>query len=361
MSKVRSPLFKIKKEILRPFAKARLKIDAQLGGFRRWRYDRCAYRLVTEIEGLVPVSQDIAVLLIFQPKGLLPSLFVELEYLSERGLSCVVVANHPLSPNDIERLRKWSYLIIQRPNLGYDFGGYRQGILALRKRSVAPRNLYVMNDSVWFPTIRETDLIESARDSKADLFGVYESADLRRVGKSYIHSYFYRFGQDLVCSKAFVDYWTQMPFFASKRLVIEYCEMTLTNEFREQGFSVDTYFKPHDLRAATSSLSKAQLVQIARLFRETEPRLKPDFGTLLDESNDIDWEDRKAKLLLEDLFSEMFVMSHPLVTIGKMHSPFVKKLKGPHYRMLRREIFSQGLDTLLEPTIRNEIAGWDQR
>lgn len=354
------PLWKIKRELKRFPISVMSKVRASLSPLHRIRHDLTAHRTVRVIEGDRPVAPEVAIFLIYQPVDLLESLFLTLNHLNEKGMAVILVANHPIDAEKEALLRPHCFRMIERPNIGYDFGGYREGVLYGLRENLRMERLFLLNDSIWFPTILETDLIETARERNADLFGVYESSDWGRTGRKYLHSYFLRFGRTLIASKAFADYWTRMPFFTSKALVIEYCEMSLTEAFRKQGFTVDTYFKASDLRAATNALSKEQLMHIARLFKETEPRLKPDFGILLDAENDPNWENRKEKLLSSDRFSELFVMSHPLVTIGNMRSPFVKKMSSPHFRMLRREIFLQGMDTLLEPTIRDEIARWDQ-
>ena len=76
------------------------------------------------------ISKKIAIYLIFPANGIDEFHERTLEELLKNCYSTVIVSNAKLPKTDLELLKKYSLRIIERANYGYDFGGYREGILA---------------------------------------------------------------------------------------------------------------------------------------------------------------------------------------------------------------------------------------
>ena len=113
----------------------------------------------------------VVVYLIFPKDGLSESHFRALEHFLEHGYAPVVVSNVSLSPEDRRRLLVYANHLIERPNYGYDFGGYRDGILFLRDRLDSLDRLSLMNDSVWFPLATMQDWLPAAESRGKDVVG----------------------------------------------------------------------------------------------------------------------------------------------------------------------------------------------
>jgi hypothetical protein len=93
----------------------------------------------------------LALYAIYPQAGVQISHLEALRALRNCGYATLVVSNLPLSERELAMMRDLVWKVIQRPNFGYDFGAYKEGIHQIE--SVLPRldRLILLNDSVWFP------------------------------------------------------------------------------------------------------------------------------------------------------------------------------------------------------------------
>lgn len=166
--------------------------------------------------------------LIHQPAGVLDSTLFQLGWLNRNEVSSIIIANHPLSKADHAALSPLCHLIIDRPNIGYDFGGYRDGVLTLSECGMLADALYIINDSIWFPLDANSDVIEKCRASSAGLFGPQMSQYSKRTSAGYIQSYFFRFSSDPLRSLGLIN---------DKYTVVKRQERNLTPKFVAQAWS----------------------------------------------------------------------------------------------------------------------------
>lgn len=134
-------------------------------------YDLVVARGKRMHRGSVGDATRVVIYLIYPKNGLLDSHFRALSHFLEHGYAPVVVSNVSLSQEERERLLGCVNHLIERPNYGYDFGGYRDGILFLRDRLHALDRLALMNDSVWFPMTRAQDWLSAAEHQGQDVVG----------------------------------------------------------------------------------------------------------------------------------------------------------------------------------------------
>ena len=126
------PLWKIKRELKRAIPKT---LEALAEPFRHLTflllYDLRKKHLMRVTEGALPPGAEIGIYLIFPNKGVLPSHLAMLGAMVAQGISPLVVSNHPLTDQDRATLAATAFRVIERPNIGYDFGGYRDAILSI--------------------------------------------------------------------------------------------------------------------------------------------------------------------------------------------------------------------------------------
>lgn len=354
------PGWKIKRECERLMQQAGQWHWVLFGPVRKAIYDLQRKSLVTVKEGTHPLWPDLAIVLIYQPKGVLTSLLTELQHLSDNGFTPVVVSNLPLSTQDIERLKPLCHLIIQRPNFGYDFGGYREGILTLLERGITIRNLVVKNDSVWFPVAPDCDLLERARASQADLYGIYLSEHRRRPERTHLQSYFYRFSQRVVQSPEFRRYWERLWLTDNKHMVIRQCEMKLTEWFRRKGFSIEALYHLSDLQAALKSLTDAELNAVLRYHVQVDTRSILQLGRFIDKLDQPGWRAAVDEQIDDESFGRYLMIAHPLPLIAKLNCPVLKKDRQPMYQLQRAELARIGVLEKMTEAVRAEIMAWDR-
>ncbi|WP_406720170.1 MULTISPECIES: rhamnan synthesis F family protein [Thioclava] len=324
-------------------------------------------RKVHVIEGQQVATQDVVVLLVYQPKGILASTYWQLDWLAKQGLSVVLVSNTKISDADKAKLSPLTRLIVERPNIGYDFGGYREGVLQVLDRKMAPRNLYVMNDSMWFPLSEDSDVIDQSRAAPEDVWGLFVDLDWRhrKAGnhhRTHVQSYFFRFSQKVVQDPRFDRYWRKMSIVNDKRLVIKMRELKLANHFADLGFSVGGLHSWAEVRDFLINLDDEEMMDAILRLQCSVKRHDARIIQPLLERGDM------TALQIRDALSDkieatnLFVFStalHPYV-MRSLGFPFLKKQRVAEMIGARAKILELGLEAEFPPAIRDEVAVWDK-
>lgn len=161
----------------------------------RPRYDRAAASLRKVHEGELPLGREAAVYLIFPARGLLRSHLSMLRELGAQGISPVLVSNLPLCPDSLAALRPLCARIVERPNVGYDFGGYRDGVLDLADRLHGLDRLYILNDSAWMVDAPST-WFEDVRALDVDFCGATSNYGVKRCDAHDFRDMTWEFSKD---------------------------------------------------------------------------------------------------------------------------------------------------------------------
>lgn len=119
-----------------------------------------------------------------------------------------VTTSEAIDTESIFFLKKLTHTIIQRQNIGYDFGSYKTGIDFLQTNKLNASTLLLTNDSVYGP-IQHLDSIFRAASSY-DIFGITDSYD-----KHYhLQSYFLLYNEIALHSHAFKDFWGSVEYIS---------------------------------------------------------------------------------------------------------------------------------------------------
>lgn len=203
--------------------------------------------------GKIAWSPRAAVFLIFPRTGLKPSHLATLRYLAAKGYAAVVVSNIPLSEGDRASVLDHCHRLIERPNFGYDFGGYRDGILSLRNDFERLESLVLLNDSCWFPLPGTSDWLEDARALGVDFAGAASNYGVTpqppgsyslgawtyRSDNPDFHycSFALRISQRLLRDTGFQRFWTGFGLTNDKLEVVQRGEVGLSQWIIRNGFS----------------------------------------------------------------------------------------------------------------------------
>ncbi len=74
-------------------------------------------------------------------------------------------------------------MIVERPNFGYDFGGYHDGVWLIGKLGLRLREVLFLNDSVWFPILKNATLLADMRATSQDYVGTQVFGDVNTDGR----------------------------------------------------------------------------------------------------------------------------------------------------------------------------------
>ncbi|MBT8155108.1 glycosyltransferase [Epibacterium ulvae] len=275
------PLWKLKRELIRPFKQLKELVPRNASYFlAQPYYDLVLARQKQITDGDVRFEKKVAIYLIFPKSGLLASHKVALEYLKKEGYAPIVVSNVELSDADRQTLTKLSYKVIERPNFGYDFGGYRDGVLLARETLPSVDKLVILNDSSWFPLPGSSNWLKEAEALNLDFVGAATNYGhpratperYRSLRWSYTSSHknfhYCSFGL-LISGKMFKDprflkFWKSFPLTNDKTVTVRRGEIGFTKWVIANGFSHGTTLELAELDKKLSSLDCDALREVAR-------------------------------------------------------------------------------------------------
>jgi hypothetical protein len=203
--------------------------------FVQRRHDRNFAQRTRLQPGQLPMGNRVAILLLYQPEQVPGSIRLTLDHLVQTGFAPVVVANGGVPADAAESLLSRAALLLQRPNYGHDFGGYRDGIRLLHDRGLHPTELLILNDSIWFPLWPETPLLADLMQPEADLSGPMFEQKPGRRHSGHFESYLLRAGPALLANPAFWRFWQDYPVSDNRRKVLRNGEKGFTVAMRTAG------------------------------------------------------------------------------------------------------------------------------
>lgn len=296
-------------------------------------------------DGGLPFSGRVAIFLVFPKNGLLPSHKQSIAYIRENGYVPFVVSNLPLNEADLAYLRHHSWRVLERPNIGYDFGGYRDAFLSMQPHINELKRLSFLNDSCWFPIPGSKNWLKEAENLGLDYVGVAPGNPVRRAPRHQYKTIEWIFDSSLYdfhyCSFAlsigprilqninFRQYWKNYRLSNQKTRVIRRGEIGMTRWVIQNGF---THGATYDIRTLPEVLAECSNDDINRyaknlIFLGEEIMLAIIKSVLptLDANRSTD--DREELILLILSTTARFGISYSLPEfLLKYHQfPFLKK------------------------------------
>jgi len=272
---------------------------------RTLNYDRRQADRVRVLRGAAPVSDRFAVVVAYQPGGADSELFKTCQHLQSVGFAVVLVSNAPLIASDVEQLRASCYAVIERPNIGHDFGAYREGIKYLGDRLANAERLLLMNDSVTYPLATPDPLLPALEALSVDVASAVYVREPRkyrprsRTRLPTLGSFFLYFGKGAIGTSSFQRFWSEYLLTGSKAAVIRYGEHGLTAAMRRGGLSLGAICSKSAVREVLSRLSTEE-VRALFFYALTNDRIEPNKRGAASHSNGFnmdavrlrDWVDR---------------------------------------------------------------------
>ena len=288
------PMWKLKREGTR----LRELIAAWLGNLYepalKRRHDR--WRIVQPVpkDRGIALTPKVAIFLIYQPNGVARSILGTLRWLVANGYAPFVIANTPLSEADRAEVAALSWRIFERPNFGYDFGGYRDGVLLLKEWGIAPERLLIINDSVWMPTRAGSTLIARLEAVQADVAGGIKHKDTtRRLGdlrRGHLESYLYLVNPKAGRSEAFHAFWQGYPVSSQSLNAVHRGERRFAYLMQDAGLTVSGLFSKQIFLDALASQHDTFLRRTLAYASFVEDELVVENARLLQKDpSDPDW------------------------------------------------------------------------
>ncbi|KQZ31091.1 hypothetical protein ASD50_16335 [Mesorhizobium sp. Root552] len=339
------PFWKLKREIRRLLHQAMAVPGALMSRFfSTYFYDLVLARNSRISDGDVPLDARVAIYLVFPQHGLLGSHKEALRYLISCGYAPLVISNLPLSEPDRHELSQHCWKIIERPNYGYDFGGYRDGILFLREHLGRLEKLAILNDSTWFPIPGSQSWLKRAEDLNMPFVGAASNYGLDRVNvadylsirwrysaehKNFHYcSYALLISQPLLSAPSFQRYWKQLWISGSKGRTVRRGEIGLTQWVIRNGYAHDVTLSLNHLNTELAYLpdERVRLI-LERLIIPEDPRLLAIKKVVVAKATQAaaDWRQHAENFILTAVARQGVSYALPEYTLNELGFQFLKK------------------------------------
>lgn len=292
------------------------------------RRDRDFGRDLRVIEGALPAGSRLALFVLWQPSGVPPSAFLTCRHLVSCGYVPVIMSNGGLSDADRAALLSLSCRLIERPNLGHDFGAWRDAVLHLAKGGMLPaERLVLVNDSIWFPLAEGDDLLGTL-DSAAAQYGFTGAAWVERAGKAHrahFQSYLLMFGPKALSHPAFARFWQDYLASSRRDSVLLRGEKGLTQAMLRAGLCGPPTISAKRLLAHAEAADGPELIRILAYAALVDPDQRARRDALLERPTDPGFRPAALALIASTLANGYFIERHPYLVAGSVGMHFLKK------------------------------------
>lgn len=321
------PGWKIKREFGRLRQQLRAIPEAFWEPFARARHDRLVRAGLPRTEGKQALAPKIAIVLLFQPRGVAESLYLMCRHLAGNGYAVLAVSNAPLSAGDRSRLADQVWRVIERPNFGYDFGGYRDAIWSLRDWGIRPDRLVILNDSIWYPLREDDDTLARMEASDLDVAGTIlrERGDIR-----FLESYFFSIRGAMLEHPAFRRFWDGLRLTSNKYKVIRRGERGFGVAMQDAGIAFGALFPRAAFDAGIARADEAALRRTLRYMAAVDPQVRAQGADLAGTgAGDPAWPLKARAFIAQVLEKAQYYSSFPVAAVELLGYPVMKKSREP--------------------------------
>jgi rhamnosyltransferase len=173
----------------------------------------------------------------------------------------IFVSNSHLNKNDEAKIKKYSDTIIERDNIGYDFGAWKEtftneGWDTFLKYD----NVTLMNDTCFGPLHDMGAVFEDMEQENIDFWGITnhkknEIPETDTTIPEHLQSYFLSFSKNIVLSEVFQAFWETSHYLNDVKEVINLYEIRLTRLLTDAGFRYRSYLDTVDCQTENPDLA----------------------------------------------------------------------------------------------------------
>jgi hypothetical protein len=333
----------------------------------RYQHDKNRKHILKISQGDISCSKKIALFLIYQPTGISQSTLATCTHLRNKGYAPLLICNHPLNNTDKEKLSKHTWIIIERPNFGYDFGGYKDGILYLKSLSDIAKptisHLIIINDSIWYPLNNDDHTIEKMEQSNASFVGaLHMKSEQKSSFKSdkppFFGSFFLMIKQDIYESDLFTQYWKKYQSTSSKYLTIKRGERQFSHLLLSSQFSSDYLYDKSILYEYIDNATQNELLSALKNSISLDPVAQQTSALLLTQAQDFtsnnnqthtntDWINSTRNLLKQISHKQNILSTLPIVALQKFGVSYLKKSCDAHNYLALKLVLRENINNNL--------------
>jgi hypothetical protein len=225
----------------------------------------------------VPRSGDRFLLFVLYERQTIPSFIQSAFYAArQRGLNLVISTNAKITEELRQKLLAQCYLLIERRDLGRDFGCYQDALNILLEGERSIERVILLNDSLFYLDKGVEEVI-AGLDGEDDLIAVTE--DLREY--YHLQSFALSFSRQVLAHRRFRKYWRRYRPISTRRWAIQRGERDLTKCLLQCGFKPFVLYHAAQLIPHLRTLDLRQLLKTIQLLpRGPRERLNANFHTI---------------------------------------------------------------------------------
>lgn len=299
---------------------------------KRRRHDAQRVNMLQATQGQVDQGSKVALLLLYQPHGVSDATVWTCQHLVHKGYAPLIISNSPLRTDDQARLAPWVWRMAERPNFGYDFGGYRDGIWLLSQWKVDPEILLILNDSIWFPLNGNETLISRMESSAADFVGALQldplrqTEDVPRKKRPFFGSFFLMLKRGALHHDAFVRFWDRYRITSNKYKTIRRGERGFSHALMDAGIRHEAIYTRSALDRHIGALSNLKLKEALQDLVTIDERIEAGIAQSVARFADTDeWRDNARALALAATEKQNVLATAPITSLTVFGVPYLKK------------------------------------
>lgn len=163
-------------------------------------------------------------------------------YLKELKKVCdviIFVADNPIIPSEIEKIKDIVYLAQFERHEEYDFGSYKRGYLYAQRKGLLKdcEELIVCNDSCYGPVYPFKNIFDKMDKKKCDFWGLISNTDV----KFHLQSFFYVFKKAVIQSGKVGSFFERVKHENSFWNIVFKYEFEFTDYLIQNGFKCGVY------------------------------------------------------------------------------------------------------------------------
>lgn len=213
--------------------------------------------------------KNITLFLIYQPNGIDQLTKRTLTQLKVCETDTYVISNGAILKSDAAWLDALGFSYGTRKNIGYDFGGYRDGILWIMTYLQDIERITLINDSSIMPLHGSMlDLYTKLNTLSVDFTGLIEDIETtsNQEKRSRLPSYFWSFNKKAIYSDAFQNFWNDYEPTSSKKLTISRGEWAFNRVIEQTDLTKAAIYDYKDLIRITKNSKKDELEYMLQLL-----------------------------------------------------------------------------------------------
>lgn len=299
---------------------------------QRRRHDAQRNAMLQAEQGQIAQGTKVALLLVYQPKGISAATLWTCEHLVAKGYAPLIISNAPLSADDKARLHPWVWRMAERPNFGYDFGGYRDGIWLLSQWKANPDTLIILNDSIWFPLNANETLIDRMEASEANFVGALQLDPLRQTEniparkRPFFGSFFLMVKREALQHCAFVNFWERYRLTSNKYKTIRRGERGFSHALMDAGIRSEAIYTRGALDRHIESIPNLSLNQFLMDLVTIDERIEAEIAKCITGYSDTDEWRRQALAAAHAATEKQNVLATaPITSLHVFEVPYLKK------------------------------------